>query len=124
MTFDQGRRHAAGIGIALAFFAVSLFTLRNYGLTFDETESYQAGGLYLNILKAVATGHPRPPWALHQLHGYYLVVDVLRSGFTRLLSRDLQLMDWVLAFHLFQVVLSTFAVAFTYALAYTVSGRG
>src|SRR5262245_60947648 len=119
----RSRRYGAGIGIALAFFAVSVFNLHDYGLTIDETESFQAGGLYLNILKTAAAGQPPPSWSLHQLPGYYFVVDVLRSGFTRLLSRDLRLMDWVLAFHLFQVLVSTLAVFLVYALAYEVSGR-
>jgi dolichyl-phosphate-mannose-protein mannosyltransferase len=122
MPTERLRRHAAVIGIALTFAAVSVLNLRDYGLTFDETESYQAGGLYLNIVKTAVAGKPTPSWYMHQLPGYYFVVDILRSGFTRVLSRELRLMDWVLAFHLFHILLSTLAVFLMYGLAYEVSG--
>ena len=117
------QRHAAGIIVAAAFFVVSVLNLHDYGLTLDENESYQAGGLDLYNVKAAVSGTPLQDWYLHQLSGYSFIVDTIGSAFTRLLSRELDLMDWVLGFHLFHILLSTLALCLVYRLAYEVSGR-
>jgi len=119
----QLRTDPVRIAIATAFFAIGLLQLDDYGLTWDESESYQAGGLALFNMKAVVRGRPLQSWNIHQLPGYSFVVDVLGSGFVRVVSRDLHLMDWVVAFHLFHLLLSTLALYLVYGLAHEVSGR-
>ncbi len=63
---------AAGI-----FLAFGLATLRDYGMTWDEAESWNAGASNLAMLRG--TGEP---WAAtHVLPGYYFAIDTLRALF-------------------------------------------
>jgi len=117
------RPFGAGIVIALGFFVISVITLPDYGRTWDEDESYDAAFLNVRIVKAVITGQPTPSWKLHEWPGYYFVVDSLSAGFIWVLSRRLHVMEDVLSFHFFHVVLATLSIFLLYALAYNVSGR-
>jgi Dolichyl-phosphate-mannose-protein mannosyltransferase len=102
---------------------VSVLTLRDYGRTWDEPETYDTAFLNLRIVKAIATGQARPPWGLHELPGYYFVLDLLRGAFTKVISLRLHLMDDVVSVHFFHVLLSTLSVFLLYRLAHRVSGR-
>jgi 4-amino-4-deoxy-L-arabinose transferase-like glycosyltransferase len=116
------RQDLPGILIALGFFVVSLATLWDYGQTWDEAETIESSFLYLRIFRAFLTRAPVPAWEGHELPGYYFVFDVARGGFAWTL-RQLQVLDDVLAFHLFHAFVSTIALFLFYRLAQNVSGE-
>jgi 4-amino-4-deoxy-L-arabinose transferase-like glycosyltransferase len=121
---DWFRRYDAGLFITLGFFSISVLTLPHYGQTWDEPEIYAAAFHNLRIIKAFVSGQLRPQWAFfHELPGYYFVFDSLRGAFAWLLSIRMHLMDDVLSFHFFHVLLSTLSVFLFYRLAHNVSGR-
>ena len=117
------RRHRAGLLVTIGFLLWSLVTLPDYGQVWDEPETREAAFLNLHALKAVVTHQPRPAWAGHELPGYYFSFDTLRGAFAWVVSHRLHLLDDVLAFHLFNVLLSTLSVFLLYHLALAASGR-
>lgn len=119
----QLREFAAGGLIAFAFLVIGLLTLGSYGQTWDEVETRAAALLDLGVIKAVVSGGMAPVWRTHELPGYYFIVDVLRGAFAWLISRRLLLMDEILAFHLFQLILSSLSVFLLFLVAIRVSGR-
>lgn len=120
---EQLRQLGAGVLIAFGFLVIGLLTLGSYGQTWDEAETRAAALLDLGFIKAVVSGAPAPVWPTHELPGYYFIVDVLRGAFAWIISRRLLLMDEILAFHLFQLVLSSLSVFLLFLLAVRVSGR-
>ena len=67
---------------ASAFLAFGLATLRDYGMTWDEAESWNAAASNLEMLRG--TGQP---WAAtHVLPGYYFAIDTSRALFVSLSS--------------------------------------
>ena len=117
------KRHGAGLGIALAFFLVSVFTLGDYGQTWDERETLAASLLNIGVIKAVVIRHVPEPWTFHELPGYYFVVDLIRGSFIWVASKKLQLMDDILSLHFVNVLFSTFSVFVFFLLVRNVSGR-
>lgn len=117
------RQFGAGVLIAFGFLVIGFLTLGSYGQTWDEAETRAAALLDLGFIKAVVSGAPAPVWPTHELPGYYFIVDVLRGAFSWIISRRLLLMDEILAFHLFQLVLSSLSVFLLFLLAVRVSGR-
>jgi hypothetical protein len=117
------RGHRAGVLLPIGFLLWSLVTLPDYGQVWDEPETREAAFLNLHALKAVVTHQPRPEWAGHELPGYYFSFDTMRGAFAWVISHRLHLLDDVLAFHLFNVLLSTLSVFLLYHLALAASGR-
>ena len=117
------RGHRAGLLLAIGFLAWSLVTLPDYGQVWDEPETREAAFLNLHALKAVVTHQPRPAWSGHELPGYYFSFDTMRGAFAWVISRRLHLLDDVLAFHLFNALVSTLSVFLFYHLALAASGR-
>lgn len=116
-------RHRAGLLLTLGFLLWSLVALPDYGQVWDEPETREASFLNLHALKAVVTRQPRPEWAFHELPGYYFSFDTMRGGFAWVVSHRLHLLDDVLAFHLFNVLLSTLSIFLLYHLALAASGQ-
>ena len=117
------RGHRPGLLLTLGFLLWGLVTLPDYGQVWDEPETRDVAFLNLHVLKAVVTHQPRPAWAYHELPGYYFTFDTMRGAFAWVVSRRLHLLDDVLAFHLFNVLLSTLSVFLLYHLALAASGR-
>ena len=123
----RSRRWWPGILLAAAFLGLGIATLGDYGQTWDEKESYEAGRENLRILPRVLAGDPEVAWPWHELTGYQFVFDTLRAAFAgaaerpihRLSGRD----DPLLGFHLFNLLLASGSVALTYALALRLTGR-
>ena len=60
-----------------AFLSFGLATLRDYGMTWDEAETWNAAASNLAMLRGLGA-----PWAAtHVLPGYYFVIDTLRALF-------------------------------------------
>src|ERR1051326_1009512 len=116
-------RHRAGLLVTIGFLLWSLVVLRDYGQVWDEPETRDVAFLNLHVLKAVVTHQPRPEWAYHELTGYYFTFDTIRGVFAWVVSRRLHLLDDILAFHLFNVLLSTLSIFLLYHLALAVSGQ-
>jgi hypothetical protein len=57
----------------LLFFVINVLTMRDYGQTWDEPESYSAACLNVTIMKALVSGQPMPSWILHEWPGYAFV---------------------------------------------------
>ena len=67
------RRYGGGLVIALLFFVINVLTMRDYGQTWDDPESYSAAFLNLTIMKALVSGQPMPSWILHEGPDYAFV---------------------------------------------------
>ena len=116
-------RHRAGLLLAMGFLLFGLVTLPDYGQVWDEPETRDVAFLNLHALKAAATGQPRPAWAYHEVTGYYFAFDTIRGAFAWVVSHRLHLLDDILAFHLFNVLLSTLSIFLLYHLALAASGQ-
>src|ERR1043165_6554296 len=128
MSEDSGgagwlRRHRAGLLLCGGFLAWGLAALPDYGQVWGEPQNRDVALLNLHILKAAVTGQPRPEWAYHELTGYYFTFDTVRGAFAWVVSRRLHLLDDILAFHLFNVLLSTLSIFLLHHLVLVVSGR-
>jgi hypothetical protein len=130
----RGRARALlpGAVIALAFLFVGLSVLDDFGMTWDENESYGAGLQNLEIVRTVAAGGTDFAWPWHELRGYQFLFDTARAGFALLVApavggpglRGPGLAPVPIeAFHLFHLLLSSATLFLTYAIALEVSGR-
>ncbi|HLE83810.1 MAG TPA: glycosyltransferase family 39 protein, partial [Thermoanaerobaculia bacterium] len=116
----RGRARALlpGAVIALAFLFVGLSVLDDFGMTWDENESYGAGLQNLEIVRTVAAGGTDFAWPWHELRGYQFLFDTARAGFALLVAPVP-----IEAFHLFHLLLSSATLFLTYTIALEVSGR-
>jgi hypothetical protein len=118
--------HWPGFAVPLVFLAVGLVTLPDYGTTWDENESLQAGLANLRILEAAVTGGELPAWPWHEIPGYQFVVDTVRAAFVRSFDGALRFLPErerpLAALHLFHLLLSTAALLLTHRLAIRVTG--
>jgi hypothetical protein len=105
-----------------AFFAFGLATLRDYGMTWDEAETWNASASNLATLLGTSL-----PWAAtHVLPGYYFAVDTLRAlvfeaagAFGSLADPD----DRIAVHHAFTLLLASASVGLLCALVEDLSGR-
>lgn len=121
-----------GIAVALVFLLVGLAVLDDFGMTWDENESYRAGLQNLENLSLLARGGTGFEWPWHELLGYQFLFDTVRAGFA-LAAGSLVggpvLIDPGLApvpipaFHLFHLLLSAATLLLTYLAALELSGR-
>lgn len=109
-------RHAGAL-VAVTFLAHGLATLTDHGITWDEGESYRAGGQNLRLIAAALAGRPSPGWPWHELPGYQFVADTLRAGFAAIVNRAFWEPGSYLGFHLANLLLATLAVALVARLA-------
>jgi 4-amino-4-deoxy-L-arabinose transferase-like glycosyltransferase len=114
-------RHGGAL-VAVAFFALGLATLADYGITWDEGESYRAGVRNLEILHAALAGRALPPWPWHELAGYQFLADTLRALVAGALDRVFWAPGSTLGFHLVNLALATLGVALVARLAMRESG--
>ncbi len=106
-----------GIAVALAFLAVGLATLPDYGTTWDERESYDAGRRNLEILATLASGSTSFEWPWHELRGYQFVFDTARAGFARVVGPGLGGPDDLRGFHLFNLLLAAASLVLVHRIA-------
>ncbi len=67
--------------IAFAFFLVGFLVRDDYGSTWDEAESYEAGRRNLEIVAGVVSGERGEiEWPWHELPSHQLVLDTLRAA--------------------------------------------
>ena len=107
---------------AAIFLLAGLATTADFGVTWDEPESWAAGLANLEIVKRTLQGRTDLEWPWHELTGYQFVFDTLRAGFGRAAERVLRLREPLAGFHLFNLLLSTAAVLLTSRIAFRVSG--
>jgi len=115
---------------AAVFLAFGLATLGDYGMTWDEAESWNAGASNLEMLRG--TGQP---WAAtHVLPGYYFAIDTARALFADTVANALadgpgstiETRDAdrrILGNHAFNLLLATCSIALLCALVQQLSGR-
>ena len=124
-----------GLAVPLAFFLVGLAVLDDYGMTWDENESYRAGLQNLSNLPALATGGSEIEWPWHELRGYQFLFDTVRAAFALavaplwdgtgeavLVGTELAPIP-IRAFHLFHLLVSAATVLLTYRVGVELSGR-
>ncbi len=109
-------RHAGSL-VAVAFLAMGLATLGDYGVTWDEPESYRAGLANLRLIAAAFAGRTLPPWPWHELPGYQFAADTLRAAFATMVDRLAGQPDAYLGFRLANLLVTTLAVALVARLA-------
>jgi hypothetical protein len=107
---------------AAAFLAFGVVTLRDYGITWDEAESWNAAAANLDMLRGTGA-----PWAAtHVLPGYYFAIDTMRALFVEATAALFPLAgsdDEILAHHAFNLLLASASVALLAALVFQISGR-
>jgi hypothetical protein len=114
---------AAPLLIAVAFFVAGFLVREHYGTTWDEAESYHAGQQNLDNAARLLRGDSAAiEWPWHELIGYQLVVDTTRSAFARVVERLLPPSPTPVGEHLFNLALTSTAVALTGALALELGG--
>ena len=109
-------RHAGAL-VAALFLAHGLATLADYGITWDEGESYRAGAQNLRLISAAWSGRPQPSWPWHELPGYQFAGDALRAGFAAVVDRLFWEPGSYLGFHLANLLLAALTVALVARLA-------
>jgi dolichyl-phosphate-mannose-protein mannosyltransferase len=114
----------SGLVVAAIFFGLGLFTLHDFGRTWDEELSYRAGLRNLEILPEVLTARADVEWPWVKLTGYQYVMDTLRVW---LALKANHIFGWnddpILGFHLFHLVLATSTILFTFGVALELTGR-
>ena len=106
--------------IAAVFFCVGFLCLPDYGITWDEKETYLAGFVNLEIIRAFwSSASITYPW--HELTGYYFVFDSLRGFFADLACTRWHLLELAESYHLFHLFLSSLSIYFMYLLVLNVS---
>jgi hypothetical protein len=106
--------------IAAGFFCVGFLCLPDYGITWDEKETYLAGFVNLEIIRAFwSSASITYPW--HELTGYYFVFDSLRGFFADLTCTRWNLLELAESYHLFHLFLSSLSIYFMYLLVLNVS---
>jgi 4-amino-4-deoxy-L-arabinose transferase-like glycosyltransferase len=106
------------------FFGLGLATLDDYGITWDEEASYTAGVQNLAIVRAVLSGQEPPPWFGHEILGYQFVFDSLRALFATRVGPLFFEPESVLAFHLFNLILSSGSLWLLHRLILELGGSG
>jgi len=100
-----------GLALAGLFFFFGLLALHDFGVTWDENETFQAS---LDNSAALSDWTFDRP-SRHELPGYYFCMDTLRGLFaSTVVSRGL--MDVAAAFHLFHLVLASLSIFLLYLL--------
>lgn len=121
MSNSTVRRHLPGALVALVFFGIGLVTLPDYGVTWDEHETYWAAEA--NVLTLGSVLHGGPGWyPFHELTGYCWVFDTLRGLFARAVTQWWPMTDVPSAFHFFHLVLSAATIHLLYLIALDLSG--
>ena len=101
--------HGGGVA-AIAFLAHGLATLADYGITWDERESYRAGAQNLQLIGAALGGGPLPSWPWHELPGYQFAADALRAAGAAVVNRLFWEPGSYLGSHLVNLLACTLAV--------------
>jgi len=113
-------KYFPGIFIAVIFFLAGFLTLDDYGITWDEKETYIAGFINLEIIRSFwSSVSVEYPW--HELTGYYFVFDSLRGFFSDLICTRWQLLELAESYHFFHLILSSLSIYFLYLLVFNVS---
>jgi hypothetical protein len=99
------------------FLGVGILTLPDYGLTWDEAETFNASSSNLRWLRGIGE-----PWdATHVLSGYYFVVDTARGFFVEAVTDAFGIQQQLLAQHAFTLCLSSASLALAYLLVAQIS---
>ncbi len=106
-----------GIILAAVFFVVGCLTIHDYGTTWDEFVSLEAGRQNLRMVYAAATGGEIGEWPWQELTGYQFVFDTVRVGFGEAANDVLFQEGSPLGFHLFNLLLSSSSLWLLYRLA-------
>lgn len=116
------RGWAPGLVIAAAWLAVGLATLPDYGVTWDERESYSAGSENLEIIRGALAGERDFDWPWHELTGYQFLFDSLRGATAAAVHRLAGEPVPFYGFRLFNLLLSTAALLLVYLLGWREGG--
>jgi len=105
------------------FFLVGLLSLDDYGITWDENESYLAGLRNLEMVRGVLLGEETPDWPSHEIPGYQFVFDTLRVFFATQANALFFKPKSQLGFHLFNLLLASSSLWIFYRLILELTGR-
>jgi hypothetical protein len=109
--------------ISAFFFCAGFLCLPDYGITWDEKETYLAGFVNLEIIRSFwSSASITYPW--HELTGYYFVFDSLRGIFADLTCTRWHLLELAESYHLFHLFLSSLSIYFLYLLVLKVGNNG
>lgn len=117
----ERRGALASTALILAFLVAGLVTLGDFGWTWDEDESYEAGRANVRLIRAVFTGEPAE-WPWHELKGYQFVLDTVRAGFALPFEPWLGSAD-ARPWHLFNLLLAAGVLWGVRRLAWDVTGN-
>lgn len=99
------------------FLGVGLLTLPDYGMTWDEAETFNASASNLRMLRGIG----EPLDATHVIPGYYFVIDLARALFVEAVIACFGVQEQVLAHHAFSLCLASASLALAYLLAAQIS---
>jgi len=116
-------RWPLGAALAVLFFVVGLLSLNDYGVTWDENESYLAGLRNLEMVRGVLLGEETPDWPSHEIPGYQFVFDTLRVFFATQANALFFKPKSQLGFHLFNLLLASSSLWIFYRLILELTGR-
>ena len=116
-------RRPLGAALAVAFFLVGLVGLDDYGITWDENVSYEAGLQNLEMVRGVLLGEETPGWPFQEILGYQFVFDTLRALFTTQANALFFEPRSLLGFHLFNLLLASASLWLLYRLILELAGR-
>ena len=116
-------RRPLGAALAVAFFLVGLASLDDYGITWDESNSYVAGLQNLEMVRGVLVGEETPDWPFQEIPGYQFVFDALRSLFATQANALFFEPISPLGFHLFNLLLASASLWLLYRLIFELTGR-
>lgn len=105
--------------MAVAFFAFSAATLRDFGITWDEGVKIYEDTSYLQILRRI---EPFDPLVVH-IPGYFYVFDTARSLYAKLAADLLGEPHPVLVHHSFNIAMATACLLLLYLLVLWISGE-
>lgn len=121
LTVQDMRSRFPGLLLALIFFGAGLVTLNDFGVTWDEPETFNAGLLNVEaLISSIKRGFNYV--SSHELPGYYFFFDTLRGFFAKGMI-FLGIMDLPVSFHFIHLILSALSVYLLYLLVLHISGR-
>ena len=108
--------------IALAFFLVGFLLREDYGSTWDEAESYEAGRRNLEIVAGVVSGERGEiEWPWHELPSHQLVLDTLRAATARAIERLLPASPAPIGERLFNLALTSSSLVLAGLLVFEIT---
>lgn len=109
----------AFLAVVVVFFVVGVLSIDQFGATWDEFQSFEAGLTNLRFDSIPGTETPQN----HFPPGYYFVLDTVRAAFAEAVAYFFFWVDKVNLFHFFHLTISTSCLALLYLIVRAVSGQ-